>query len=190
MKFVAVMLFILTFEIVSFAQATNNLQTPLDLEVLSWYYKDYYNPLNRNYGTSITVDDTAAKERRVKRTDSSQGNVNLPTAPDPFKIGPKAIDGLNYGSIYIITIKNVGGKTIKAVDWDYVFINPEKQNIISQHQFRNTIKLKRGKTKKIKSLTIALPVKVIHIDIIDRNLIEQVIIKRIEYSDGTVWQRN
>jgi hypothetical protein len=34
MKFVAVMLFILTFEIVSFAQATNNLQTPLDLEVL------------------------------------------------------------------------------------------------------------------------------------------------------------
>jgi hypothetical protein len=57
-----------------------------------------------------------------------------------------------------VSVKNTGEKTIKLVDWDYVFFNTATQSETGRLEFTSDEKIG--------------PVVV-----------------RIEYTDGTIWQR-
>ena len=57
----------------------------------------------------------------------------------------RSIDGYRYR----VTLRNDGDKTIRSIDWDYVFIDQAAQQLVARHQFTSDETIKPGKTKEI-----------------------------------------
>lgn len=97
-----------------------------------------------------------------------------------------------YQFLYSVQVRNSGDKTIKAVDWDYVFFDTNNQSELGRRQFRNEERISPGKSKEFKYFLSAPPTKTVNIHSLDKNerqnLGEAVVIVRVEYSDGSVWQ--
>ena len=95
--------------------------------------------------------------------------------------------------MYKVSIKNTGLKTIKAIDWDYVFFDPNTQNEIGRHQFTSEEKISPGKSKELNALIPKPPtgtISVYELNSKERTTLnERVLLMRIQYSDGSVWQR-
>jgi hypothetical protein len=98
-----------------------------------------------------------------------------------------------YSFLYKLTVKNTGAKTIKTIDWDYVFFDLGTQNEVGRHQFTAEEKISPGKRKEFLVMFNKPPAKTISAYALNKgdkeNLGEQVIMIRIEYTDGSVWQR-
>lgn len=94
------------------------------------------------------------------------------------------------GYRYKTTIRNNGTKTIKSVDWDYLFIDPTTQAVVAHHQFTSDETIKPGKTKEMSVLYTSEPVKVVNARMLSKKerqaFIEQVKIAEVRFSDGSV----
>ncbi len=101
---------------------------------------------------------------------------------------PESRDGYRYN----VTLRNEGGKTIKSIDWDYVFIDPSRQQEVSRHQFTSDETIKPGKSKEFGVLYLVPPVKTVSVRILNKKdpmpFTEQVVVARVTYSDGSIWQ--
>jgi hypothetical protein len=91
-----------------------------------------------------------------------------------------------------VVIKNTGAKQIKVVEWDFLFPHCENGLFVPRYDATTRVKINPGgkKTLKHRLAPVAsgcvMP-KVISIDEIRKQ--ERISIKRIEYMDGSVWQR-
>jgi hypothetical protein len=77
-------------------------------------------------------------------------------------------------------VKNVGTRTTKAVEWEYIFFSDaDDQKELKRYKFRNKIKIAPGETKFLSK------------DVDDRavSIRQKVHIIRIEYTDNSGWQR-
>ena len=97
-----------------------------------------------------------------------------------------------YQFLYSVRVRNSGEKTIKALDWDYVFFDAISQAELGRKQFRSEEEISPGKSKELKYFISTPPTKTVSIHSLDKserqNLGEAVMIVRVEYSDGSVWQ--
>ena len=85
---------------------------------------------------------------------------------------------------------NTSSKTLSLVDWDYVFLDPNTQEVLARHQFTSEEKIKPGKSKEVSVLILTPPVKTVSAEMLTRKeplLTEHVVVMRIEYSDGSIW---
>jgi hypothetical protein len=77
-------------------------------------------------------------------------------------------------------VKNVGTRTAKAVEWEYIFFSDAgDQKELKRYKFRSKIKIAPGETKFLGK------------DVKDPAVSkrQKVQIARIEYTDNSVWQR-
>jgi hypothetical protein len=84
---------------------------------------------------------------------------------------------------FTVHIKNIGNKTISAINWDFVLVDSVRGNSLYDHlSFRTDDKeIRPGETKKLAK----------HIDYHDPPdyVRASVSIMRVEYKDGSVWTR-
>ncbi len=96
------------------------------------------------------------------------------------------------GYRYTVKVRNDGQKTIKSVDWDYLFIDPSDGREVARHQFTSDETVKPGKTKELAVLYLTPPVKTISAKVLSKKepmpFQERVILARILYTDGSIWQ--
>lgn len=96
------------------------------------------------------------------------------------------------GYRYVVTLRNDGGKTVKSIDWDYIFLDPLTQQEVARHQFTSDETIKPGKSKEFWVLYLIQPVRTVSARILNKKdsmpFTEQVVVARITYSDGSVWQ--
>ena len=94
---------------------------------------------------------------------------------------------------YKVTLRNDGAKTIKSIDWDYYFVDPVTNQELARHQFTSDDTIKPGKSKEVSVLYLKPPVKIVDARSLRRKekafFVAQVIIARLQFSDGSVWQR-
>ena len=77
-------------------------------------------------------------------------------------------------------VRNTGGRTIKAVTWDYVFYEDAKhEREVGRFQFRTKEKLEPGEMKFLTA----------YVEKEAPTSFGAVFIERVEFEDGTVWQR-
>jgi hypothetical protein len=97
-----------------------------------------------------------------------------------------------YGFVYRASFQNTGSKTIKLIDWDYVFYDAVNQNELGRRQFSSVENISPGKTKECKFFIGSAPTRTISVDALNKNersnIGEAVIIVRVEYTDGSSWQ--
>jgi hypothetical protein len=97
-----------------------------------------------------------------------------------------------YAFLYKVMVKNTGVKTIKEIDWDYIFSDAATGEELGRRQFTSVEDIAPGKRKEL-SFTLGRPpaqrISVYALDKKERQgLVEQVVIVRVQYSDGSVWQ--
>jgi len=95
------------------------------------------------------------------------------------------------GYRYIVTLRNDGEKTVKSIDWDYIFVDPMTQQEVARHQFTSDETIKPGKSKQFWVLYLIPPVKTVSARMLNKKdpmpFTEQVVVARVTYSDGSIW---
>jgi hypothetical protein len=98
-----------------------------------------------------------------------------------------------YAFLYKVSLQNTGVKTIKVVDWDYVFFSSITQGETGRLEFTSDAKIGPGKAKELNAMSRKPPAPTVSVYALDKNerqgLDGQVVLVRIEYTDGTIWQR-
>jgi len=96
------------------------------------------------------------------------------------------------GYRYKVVLANTGSKTVSLIDWDYLFLDPITDEVVARHQFTSEENIKPGKTREVSVLYLSAPVKTVSARMLDGKeafpFTEQVIVTRIQYSDGSIWQ--
>jgi hypothetical protein len=92
---------------------------------------------------------------------------------------------------YSVTLKNTGTKTVKTVLWAYVFTDTVLQELVGRTVSENEVKLRPGKSVEVVGYSSNHAVQVVNAKSAGtRNPIkEEVLILRIDYEDGTFWER-
>lgn len=94
---------------------------------------------------------------------------------------------------YRVTVKNAGKKTLRAVEWEYIFTDTEGQKEEARQTFVSRKKIKPGESKELLHTSTSPPSLTINAmaqgEGSHNQPVERVVITRIEYSDGSVWKR-
>lgn len=118
--------------------------------------------------------------------DEPAGNQNLP--------GNNASGVSSRHYVYLAKIKNTGLKTIRTVVWVYSLFDPDTQIELGRHQFTGVVSLRPGKTEKLIGRSKSPPTRIVQVTESGKGLrdkyAERVEINRIEYADGSFWQRS
>ena len=136
-------------------------------------------------------------ERRVERARGS-GNLGEAAkveremrAEQVLKAKPPAAP--RYVFNYKVSIRNNSDKTIKSIDWDYVFFSANTQSEAGRLEFASDEKIGPGKNKELNVMARKPPAQTISVYALDKReqqgLDGQIVIVRVEYTDGSVWQR-
>ena len=98
-----------------------------------------------------------------------------------------------YAFLYKVSLRNNATKTIKAIDWDYIFFSGNTQTETGHLEFTSEEKIGPGKTKELNVMARHPPAKTVSVYALDKTerqgLDGQVVIMRLEYTDGSIWQR-
>lgn len=202
MRFAGALLFLLSLATISPAQTPpGNLPEPPDVAVVKFgWNKERINWEGDPFGGPVeNFDDMRVRTRNDRRVEVNKGGAE----EDKIKREARA-DAANlaiarqpprprYVFVYELSIKNSGPKPIKAIDWDYVFLDTANQNETGRLQISSEEKIASGKSKALKVYTSKPPNATVSAHKLDdnerKNMGERVIIMRIVYSDGSVWER-
>jgi hypothetical protein len=161
---------------------------------ISWS-KQVYNPMldedpfrhNREQWEDARLQDRIDKENAVR---TKSGKTAIDNRGRPVRIDNRT-PFTTY--VYKAKVTNNDTKTISAIEWDYVFYDPATEKEVKRHALKNTVKLQPGKSVEIARRTATPPTTVVDVQKTGKKFKEQyaerVEIQRIEYADGSVWQR-
>ena len=97
------------------------------------------------------------------------------------------------GFAYRIKVKNDYTKQVEIVFWEYQFQDPHNPEYIARRQFLCGVNISPGKSKDLEGFSLSGPSDVVDAKTLADNpnnpFKETVVINRIEYAGGTVWQR-
>ncbi len=97
-----------------------------------------------------------------------------------------------FGYRYKVSLRNTGEKTVKAIDWDYVFLDPGTKNEVSRHQFTSEEKIRPGKEKELYVFTLSPPSRTVSASRLGKkgshHFVELVVLVSVQYTDGSVWK--
>jgi hypothetical protein len=102
---------------------------------------------------------------------------------------PKPVDGFAYR----VKIHNATSRSIEIIFWEYQFRRPDDPVPLLRRQFLCAIAVKPEKDKELQAFSLLGPQDVISADKLAKKSTseegEKVVINRIEFADGSIWQR-
>lgn len=102
---------------------------------------------------------------------------------------PKPLDGFAYRA----RIHNASTKLIDVVFWEYQFKESPTSTNVSRKQFLCGVAIKPEKDKELQAFSLSGPIEVVSVGSLAKKSADtgeaKVVINRVEYADGTIWQR-
>lgn len=144
-------------------------------------------PQNRNFARNSRVNDPQGvrdpnADTLDGRSAAMEKNVAESRAPQS-----KAMDGYAYR----IKVQNEGTKVVEIIFWEYRSHDPANPDLLTRRQFLCGVNIPGGKGKELEGFSLSGPSDVVSVKTLDSGgLKENVLINRVEYSDGSIWQRN
>jgi len=146
-------------------------------------------PANKNFGRNVRVNDPAGvRDPNADTLDgrSAQIEKNVQEARSP-KV--KQVDGFAYR----VKVQNSGSNVIEVLFWEYQFADQSVPTNVTRHQFLCGVSIRPGKDKELEGFSVSAPSNLIDVDSLAKKnpnpFQERILINRVEYSDGTIWQR-
>lgn len=140
------------------------------------------------------LEDAQIQERidreNAARTRNGKTAIFYPGRPTRIDTN---VRGAQTAYTYKAKVTNNDTKTIRVIEWDYVFYDSATNKEVGRHPLKNNVKLQPGKSTELSRRTASPPAKVVDINKTGKKIKEQyterVEIQRIEYDDGSVWER-
>jgi hypothetical protein len=99
---------------------------------------------------------------------------------------PKPVDGFAYRA----KVHNASTKPIEIIFWEYQFKESSDAAPLLRRQFLCGVAIKPEKDKELQAFSLSGPRDVITVDVLAKKSgDEKVVINRVEYADGSIWQR-
>ena len=143
-------------------------------------------PQNKNFERNRRANMSAGQ--RDPNLDTIDGRSAALEQSVQDSRAPKPIEGFAYRAKF----QNVSTKPVEVVFWEYEFTDPGAPTLVSRRQFLCATMVNPGKEKDLKGFTVSGPSDVVSVYSLakkDNALQERVVINRVEYTDGTIWQR-
>jgi hypothetical protein len=163
-------------------------------ERINWERDPFAGPIE-------SFDDARMRMRNEKRIEDAKRGSAPET--DRLKTEARADDALiavrhrgkpaRYVFSYKASLRNNGAKAVKEVDWDYVFFDAATSQEVGRHKFTSEGKLDPGKKRDFGFLISAPPSQTVSVYSLNekesRGVTGRVVLVRVLYADGSVWQR-
>jgi hypothetical protein len=132
--------------------------------------------------------------RRVNTTRVQRGQKELPTPmQNEQSVANLPPNETTTYYLYEAKVVNTGAKKIRAVVWEYVLFDHETEREVGRHLFESKVGIGAGKSAGLSAWSTQPPAKVLDASKAARKSREQfnerVDIQRVQYDDGTVWER-
>ena len=148
---------------------------------------DVMMPQNRNFERHRRANSPAGE--RDPNNDTVDGRSAALERSVQASRAAKPVEGFAYRA----KVQNSGAKVVEILFWEYEFKEPVVPPSVSRRQFLCAVNIKPGKEKELKGFTVSGPSSVVSLGALakqsEASFKERVIINRVEYSDGTIWQR-
>lgn len=145
---------------------------------------------NRNFERNRRVNDPVGTpdpnaETMDGRSATLDKNVKESRAPKPTIVE---------GFIYQARIRNSGKSLIEVLFWEYQFTERANPASVVSRQFLCGVNVKPGKEKDLSVFSTFSPSSVVSVGSLENKsgspFEEKIFINRVEYADGTIWQRS
>lgn len=174
--------------------ATLSPTTPPDLVVLQKKWQTFtrnpaldQDPFDANEEFSDT--QRAQKINELQNRIRGRGAEALePPPPRARKADAPPPPGTVTTYVYRAKVKNTGAKTIRVIDWGYTFLDPETQEELGRHAYSTKVKMRPGQDNELVGRSAKPQTSTVNVRNAGKTLGEQVVIYRVEYDDGSVWQ--
>jgi hypothetical protein len=97
------------------------------------------------------------------------------------------------GYSYRVRVQNASAKIVEIIFWEYQFVDPANPSALARRQFLCGVNIKPDKEKELQAFSTFGPTDVVNAgspgDKSETAFRERVLINRVEYKDGSVWQR-
>lgn len=205
MKKVVVVFLLLLPSVAVRPQAPAPLQAPSGISVLKFsWHKERIGWEQDPFGGPIeNFDEMRVRARNEKRImDAKKGGngSEVSRAERDAQTDEALVSSIHkntkarYAFVYKLQLQNNDARSIKAIDWDYVFFDDSTERELGRRQFTSEEKIGSGKTKELKFFIPTPPTKTISINSLNKHeregLSEAIVIVRVEYVDGSLWQRH
>jgi hypothetical protein len=164
---------------------------------------------------AVEIPQTEAEKLARRNAQTNRGNSTYNQSTPRGVIAPedKSSSGRIRSTIRVldlaewvnISVKNLSDKAIKTIEWDFAFPRYENDKVVLRFDVSSKAEIKPGGKKTLKQLLPSGAMKCKVVTISDGKAFESVCsksfqdptqspqepvsIKRIEYADGSVWQR-
>jgi len=135
---------------------------------------------------------------QAKRETARINQVMRDLGRDPIPPPTKSSSGIRMGNpsvmyVYEAKIRNTGTKALRVVVWHYAFFDTDKRAEVGRTSCTSKVNVRPGKTADLVGTSRQPPVGVVDVSKSGKELkgayAERVVITRVEYSDGSFWQR-
>jgi hypothetical protein len=98
------------------------------------------------------------------------------------------------GYTYQLKVQNVSAKVIRNIFWEYEFTQVGNAGNVSHRKFMCGGDIKPDRQRELEIFSLVGPSEVVNVKTLDKGAIDKfraaVIINRVDYTDGTFWQRH
>ena len=181
------------------AQDSTNVSDPPDVEVVKKSWRKTVRSPDLDEDPFETSDRHREAVRAQRRSvESNAARIARGEEVLPAKLpsaGPPAPAPDPYSTTYIYTVKvrNTGAKTMRSMVWEYVFTDPGTGKAVGRHHYESKVKIRAGRSGELVGHSASPPARGVDArragDVSEGRLVERVVIYRIEYEDGSAWER-
>jgi len=146
-------------------------------------------PADRNFERNRRINDPAGVRDPKADTLDGRSAALEKSVQESRAAKPSTVDGYAYRA----KVRNSGAKAVEVVFWEYQFTETANPSNVVRRQFLCGVQIKPNKEKELEALSTLAPSEVISAGSLAGNaekpFTERVIINRVEYADGSIWQR-
>jgi len=164
-------------------------QTEDKIEVLNTAPAPAMIPQNKNFARNVRANEPPGNRDPNQDTVDGRSAALERSVQESRVRQPKTIDAYSYK----IKVQNPTSQAVDILFWEYQFIDRSNPENVTRRQFLCVANLKAGQQKEIQALSLNGPTDVVSIESLANNAAnpfgEKILINRIEYGDGSIWQR-
>jgi hypothetical protein len=197
MKVLVVLIFLLLVAGVAVAQtdpAVELVKFSWSKERLNWEGNPFGGP-NENFHQMQFRTRSEKRVSDAKRSNSPEvGKLEKEAKADAAIVANENQNSAppRYYFMYRASMKNLSAKAIKEIDWDYIFVDAATGEELDRRQFTSVQNIGPGKQKELTFTLPTPPTRRVSVYALDKKerlgLAEKVIIVRVTYADGSVWE--
>jgi hypothetical protein len=144
---------------------------------------------NKNFERNRRINDPAGvRDPNIDTIDGRSAAIekSVQESRSPKR---KEVEGYEYR----VKFRNAGEKAVEVLFWEYRFTETANPSNVARRQFLCGVGIKAGKEKEVISFSVSGPSNVVSAGSLASETSpaygERVVVNRVEYADGTIWQR-